>query len=148
MKEKDKEQGKIDYLGFQATTQQLNHTSDTVFQTWNRTTNSCFRITAGIIVCKSKGRSKYDIFFRMPLFWAKVLNCRIESSWPSWPGLSIYPLLRIQNIVSKDSSAIAACLQDDVSELRSLFSMGNAHPNDTALDNLTLLYVNLSLLTI
>jgi hypothetical protein len=145
MKQQDLEQGKD--KGFFAGTslrsaQQSNPTPATIVQDWDTRIHKYLGITAGMIVYKSDGKIKYKVFFRWPIFRSKVLNGRIESSWPSWPSLSICPLLRIQNIVSNNSSAIEACLQDDVPALRSIFLAGEAHPNDTTADNLTLLYVN------
>lgn len=144
MKQRDSEHGKVEDVYPTAdlrSPQQCNPTQDTFVQDWDTRLHKYLGITAGMIVYYSDGKNKYNFFFRWPIFWSKVLNGRIESSWPSWPSLSIYALLRIQNVVPNDSVTVVACLQDDVTVLRSLCLTGKAHPNDTTPDNLTLLYV-------
>jgi len=141
MKEVDLVKGQMDYPELNIAVEPPNHSLDVTVQSWDSRLRSFLGVTAGMIVTTSKGKSKYNIFFRLPLFWSTALNCRVETYWPSWSHLSIAPLLKIQHIISENSITLAACIRDDVPELRNLLLSGKAHPNDTTLDNETLLYV-------
>jgi hypothetical protein len=85
----------------------------------------------------------YDWFFkwglRLPLSWGRVLTgrMRVLGSWPSRPMLC----LRQQNIIPYDSVIIEACKTNDISTIQKLFATGQARPNDTTPENLTLLRV-------
>lgn len=76
----------------------------------------------------------------------KSLNGRISSSWSRAFCLPLLrPCFRVQNTVSANSEIVRACCEKDVSTINELVTSGEAHPNDTTEDNLTLLYVSIYL---
>jgi hypothetical protein len=99
-----------------------------------------------VIVSRStryKDRNIYDWFFKwrlgLPLSWGHVFTgrMRIFGSWPSCPMLC----LRQQNFISCESAIIKSCDKNDLSAIQELFARGQARPNDTSTENLTLLRV-------
>jgi len=102
---------------------------------------SALCINVCLITTELGRKNEYNLFLRVPIAGWKVLNGRITTSWQTWPSLSICPYLRVQNVISEDSPILEACQRGDTALMESLFSTGRAHPNDTTVDNHTLLYV-------
>ena len=96
----------------------------------------------GLAVSNPEGVKKYDGFMRLRFTRGKLLSCRITGAWSSWSDTFRLSHLRVQNIISLDSDIVNACNTGDDSRMQTLFDSGVAHPNDTTVGNLTLLYVH------
>ncbi len=87
-----------------------------------------------------RGQCTFNLSLRIPIS-STVLKGNLIASWPSWFRPCMWPSLRIQKVVDEGAPILGACQRGDTLEMQKLFNSRIAHPNDTNLDNLTLLYV-------
>jgi hypothetical protein len=95
---------------------------------------------------RDKDRNIYHWFFKWPLMLpmrcSHVLtgHLRVLGSWPNRPVLA----LSSQNVIPNESAIIEAFKNNDLTSICELFARGQARPNDTTPENLTLLRVSFS----
>lgn len=118
--------------------QQRNNLSETRVHRWR----SCyFGMNVDLVVSQFDGQNLHNVILRCLISSNKVLKGRIQTLRPPWPSLLIYPCFGIQNIVPSDSSIVEACRQGSTAGIKELISSGQAHPNDTTVDKITVLHV-------
>jgi hypothetical protein len=132
----------ICYRGSAVSAQPSTLRKDTFSQEWESIATRYLGMNVLLIASEVDGKIQYSIHIRWPLVGTKVLNGRISSSWRSWFTPSIRPNFRVQNIIPLTSEIVKACCNGMDSKVNELLLSGEAHPNDTTENNLTLLYVS------
>lgn len=113
----------------------------TTVKKWSMSFANRLGVAACIILSKVEGQSQCNIFLRWHALPTTVLSGSLASTWPSWLNLSLQPRLSVQHIIPVDSPLVDACLGNDAQLIRDHLSSGKAHPNDTTVENHTLLHV-------
>jgi len=115
---------------------------ETFLCTWEMPFMGYFRMTVCVTGSRIGRKTRYNVLLRWTLGRWMIVTCRMRFFWPLWSP----PLFGYHAIIPRNSAIVEACCSNDLSAIQCLFASGDARPNDTTDENLTLLRVSLSIL--
>ena len=121
--------------------QKYEETLEIMVKQWNTPLSNCLGTAACMILSKVKGSSRCNIFLRWHVSPSMILSGSLASAWSSLLNLSLQTHLRVQNVIPVDSPLVEACHRNNVQLIREYLLSGKLHPNDTTVENHTLLHV-------